>query len=60
MTEALRPPVARYRLELSITGNTIEELVDELSVRANDFGYETMRGRAVCDETGGRHHLQVT
>lgn len=59
MTEELKPPVARYRLEVVITGNTIEELADELHVQANNFDYESMRGRTTRKIYGGRHHLIV-
>lgn len=56
----LKPPVARYRLELVITGNTMDELVNELHVQTNDFDFETFGGRTTRDQFGGRHQLIVT
>ena len=60
MNDNLKPPVARYRLEIVITGNTIDELVHELRVQANDFDYESFAGRTIRSIYGGRHHLIVT
>jgi hypothetical protein len=60
MAEVDRPPVTRYRLEIVIDGNTIEELVNDLETRANTFGYEGLQGRTTRDQVGPRYEVRVT
>lgn len=47
-----RPPTAKYRYTLQITGNTLDEIEHELRVRANDFGYETARRDEFAIQSG--------
>jgi hypothetical protein len=59
MSEDLKPPVARYRLEIVITGNTINELVRELQLRSSRFEYESAQGRTTREQTGPRYEVTV-
>lgn len=43
-----QPPVSRYKLELTITGNTLDEIQDELQIMVN--------GGFHLDSGGGRRH----
>lgn len=43
-----KPPTARYRLELTITGNTLDEIEDELQIMVN--------GGLHLDSDRGRRH----
>lgn len=41
-----QPPVPRYKLELTITGNTLDEIQGELEIMVNgEFDYDSDQGR---------------
>ena len=57
MTDELAPPVARFRCELVVTGNTLDEIARELELQVNDFTFERLKGAVERRCYGGRHHL---
>lgn len=51
MTDA-PPPVAKYRYTLQITGNSLDEVEDELQRLAKQFGYETAHRDELAIQSG--------
>ena len=36
-----RPPTAKYRYTLQVTGNTLDDIEHELQIASNEFAYDT-------------------
>jgi hypothetical protein len=58
VAEVDRPPVAKYRLDIEVTGNTLEEVFHELHVAVNDAEFESLRTDTI-DRISGRHTLTL-